>query len=399
MASYTASPINEHRGYDSNNYRYIDWYGWHSQPPLKATGSITFTRDSVDNATVKFTGTIGSQRYTGWSVTYGYPVTAALYVGSTRVAHYNIASTSQDGTNSISISGSFTLDNNNTDVTLHFYCNGGNHEGECSADNVKTPDSVVFKLPAGQLKYEPYKKPTISISTSQQISRFDTSRNISVAANTSGDDNTTTVSVNVNDRGYENTNIGNNSGTYSFVPNNKKVTNGKSYSVVARRVHNSNSSLSATSNKLTLYTYRTPIINQFKITPTSFSGTGNTTFSWNTNGRRWQTSLESNFKTYFKFATDNQWFESSNHNPNTGDTDNAISTISQLLSQSIINSHMSVQQRSNEVVSTTVQAKRVNVSSGVEVASSSISVTVQFKPKYRPDINTDVNSKPRFITI
>lgn len=240
---------------------------------------------------------------------------------------------------------------------------------------------------------DPYKTPTISISSSAKISKHDANRNVWVNKNTSGDDKPTTVKMYINNKSL-NTNLGNGEGNVTFMPSNFGVSEASNYKVYATRTHNSNTNLSAKSNELSLYTYRIPKIQSFSVSPVNFSGTGNATLKWSTNGRRWgDNEGEANFKTFIKFATDNKWFESSNHNPRQ-QTNNAMIEQSQALSKSIINIHLTTEQRSQEKVSTSLQVRRQNVSSGVVADSSSINVTIQFKPKYRPDTDTDETHTP-----
>lgn len=114
---------------------------------------------------------------------------------------------------------------------------------------------------------------------------------------------------------------------------------------------------------------------------------------WNTNARRWNTSPEEKqFLTYIKFATDNSWFASSNNNNTGPETSNTMTTQTQALSQSIINSHFTAAQRSNEYVNTAVYVRRQNPSSGINADSSACYILVQFYPKYSPSSMTYYNS-------
>lgn len=240
---------------------------------------------------------------------------------------------------------------------------------------------------------DPYKTPTISISSSTKISKHNENRSVWVNKNTSGDDKATTVKMFINSQSLS-TNLGNGEGNVNFTPSTYGVSDGANYKVYATRTHNSNTNLSAKSNELSLYTYRIPKIQSFSITPVNFSGTGNATLKWSTNGRRWSDSEgEANFKTYIKFATDNTWFESSNNNPGQ-QTNNTLLEQTQALSKSILDSHITAKDRSKDSISTSIQVRRKNESSGVVADSSSIAVTIQFKPKYRPDTDTNLSHNP-----
>lgn len=137
---------------------------------------------------------------------------------------------------------------------------------------------------------------------------------------------------------------------------------------------------------LSFYTYRTPILSNVSLSDTNFSGFGNVTLSWQTNQRRWNTNpTENPFQTYLKFGTDNVWFLGNNSNPVGPSTSNEISYQTQMITQNIINSHFSVEQRCQQEVDTTLQVRRNNPSSGVNTDSSTLNITVQFSPKYLPN--------------
>ena len=135
-------------------------------------------------------------------------------------------------------------------------------------------------------------------------------------------------------------------------------------------------------SKKTIYTYRTPKISSVSLSPTSFSGTGNSTLKWSTNGRRWGTSYESNFTTTYKFNTNGTVLNAGTNNPNTEDSTNTMSAQSMTLSKSIIDSSFTAAQRSQEKITTTVTMIRTNPTSGVTASSSSGNITIQFWPKY-----------------
>lgn len=131
-----------------------------------------------------------------------------------------------------------------------------------------------------------------------------------------------------------------------------------------------------------IYTYRTPKISGVSLSPSSFSGTGNSTLYWTTNGRRWTTANEADFTTSFKFNTNGTVINSSNSNPNTGDTTNTSSQQSQGITSTIINNSFTATQRSQEKITTTVTVTRKNPTSGKTASSTSGNITIQFWPKY-----------------
>lgn len=131
-----------------------------------------------------------------------------------------------------------------------------------------------------------------------------------------------------------------------------------------------------------IYTYRTPKISGVSLSPSSFSGTGNSTLYWTTNGRRWGTANESNFTTTFKFNTNGIIINSSNNDLNEGDTTNTSTEQSQTLSRSIINSSFTEEQRCKASITTTVTVIRTNPTSKKTASSSSSNITIQFWPKY-----------------
>lgn len=173
----------------------------------------------------------------------------------------------------------------------------------------------------------------------------------------------------------------------TFNPNSSKYSDGQQYKGAIRFDDGQNT---FETGKSSFYTYRTPKISGFNLTNINFSGNGNTQLSWSTNGRRWSTSNEANFKTYIRFGS-KSWFESSNNNPNTGDTNNALVNQAQNLSKDIIDKQFTTTERSQEKISTTIQMKRKNETSKVETLSSSKSITIQMFPKYAPSRMTFYN--------
>ena len=228
---------------------------------------------------------------------------------------------------------------------------------------------------------DPYKTPTISINDNGVIiSKHDTSRSIHIDANNSGDSAATTVKVWVNGN-EETTSLGNSSGNYNFTPSNKGVNSESSYNVYAKRIHNSNNNLVATSGTLTLYTYRIPAISSVSIANSIMSGNGSNTLTWYTNGRKWGTNLESNFKTYLSLNDGSSYIDT-NSNP-TGDQTNSKQTTN--ITNNIISQFYNATSRSRDTLDVKIKVKRTNPSSGKEATSGTVKLTIQYKPKYSPE--------------
>lgn len=398
MGSYTAEALNPVRMHYSSGVEYGD--GWHGYPGMYAGGSVTFTRNAVTDATVYFSGNISTTMYGGntgnW---YDYPITYKLFVGEVAQTQYsgtifNYASSNYDyNTHSVSISGFFTLDNNVTDVTIVFYCNYGNVEGGCDSG---TPSTTTFKLPAGELNYNPYTLPTIkSYDTITPIGTIDSSTwtaTYSIEAGTGANIKEVGIdlirNINGQDRVIQSHSFGTNTtrGTFT-IKTAQYVTDGLDYNtrLYVYDDHNPQGLVQGSEWKLTR-TYRTPIINTTTLSNTNFSGFGNVTLSWMTNARRWNLNPEElPFQTYIKFGTDNNWFLSTNSNPVGPNNSNETSLQTQTITKSIIDSHFSVDQRCQEVVNTNIQVRRNNPSSGVNADSNTIQISVQFAPKYKPN--------------
>lgn len=354
--------------------------GWHIGPPgMKAGGTITFTRYNRDDSKVYYEGNLSTTRVWG---SYGYPVTAWIFKGSNKVGD-RIVIASIGGTGSTKISGSFDLADNDTDITIHYYCNDENIEGNCTAhgddgSNHKSPDVVVFKMPAKSLPYEPYKKPTIGIS-GDDISIYNKSRNIWIDKNSSGDKNSTNVSININGHNHD-TDIGNSGKNYPFIPSDNGVSDASSYTVKATRTHSKKSDLSASASK-TLYTYRTPVMKDVSVQPNSFSGFGNSAVSWNTNPARWDLNKENYFKTYIKLGQGN-FRETEDQKPTGNNQNNLFTLCTQNITKDVINEMLTDKQRSQPSISTTLTMRRLNPSSNV-ASDVTKNINIQFAPKYR----------------
>lgn len=194
--------------------------------------------------------------------------------------------------------------------------------------------------------------------------------------------------VHLGDIGLSNTSKGTINSTFKI-----PYSDGQQYKVSIRFSDNHSEFETGTIN---IYTYRKPTISNVALSNSHFSGTGNGNLSWYTNGRRWSTSLENNFKTYIKF-NGKSWFEASNHNPNSDNT--ASSTQSQIITSTILQNQFSNTERSVNAISTSLSMKRVNPSSGEEAVSGSISLTIQYKPNYAPfDLKYTNNDTGRIIS-
>lgn len=244
-------------------------------------------------------------------------------------------------------------------------------DGTCDQNHSK---EVLGSLSLNDL----YQKPTISISSSTSITNYNSSRTISVAANTSGDNNATTVKVTVN--GYDhNTSIGNSAKDFSFKPSDNGVSEASSYKVKARRTHNSDSSLYADSNELTLYTYKLPDITSFSVSPSTISGNtkGSPQIKWSCNNRKW-TTMEKQFKTYYSTDNGSSWTDIGVDNPT---NDNAGNTAQSLtITKTFIDNILTQAQRSNDSATFKLMLMRKNESSGKTQSTSNVTVTVNYKP-------------------
>lgn len=170
--------------------------------------------------------------------------------------------------------------------------------------------------------------------------------------------------------------------TGSFTLGTDKFSDGQQYKGSIYFFDGNSSNNYFETGQKNIYTYRTPKIDSVSLSPSSFSGTGNSTLYWNTNGRRWSTANEANFITTFKFNKNGTVINSSNNSPNTGDTTNTSSEQSQTLSSSIINSSFTGAQRCEEKITTSVTVIRTNPTSGKTNSATSGNVTIQFWPKY-----------------
>ena len=122
---------------------------WHVRMPvLVAGGSVTFTRNSEQDLTVYFSGTITNSLYNG---SYGFSVGWYLSGPSGIIASGNVTNKSASG--SAILDGSFQAESIGS-VTLHYTCSqtGGCQQG--------TPDVIVGSFDLSSLPYNPDVPPT-----------------------------------------------------------------------------------------------------------------------------------------------------------------------------------------------------------------------------------------------
>lgn len=233
------------------------------------------------------------------------------------------------------------------------------------------------------IKIELYKEPTITISNNPngEITKYNVDRKVTIGKNTSIDTSPTTVKVKVKNKDYT-TNFGNNGGQFTFKPSDANVSDAEEYTVTATRTHNKKSSLKKSAS-VTLKTYTTPRIKDISLDSEYFSGTGNGVVRWKTNGRMWTKSLEDNFITYYQF--DNKgWKDTNKNGPNPSDGGNKTTYTDKHLdiTTDVINDNYTLNEQCVDKISTTLQLKRVNPTSGVEAVTGTKNIEIQFTPKY-----------------
>lgn len=375
--------------------RYVSNVQIHAGPTMNFTGTVSITRNSESDASV--TVSVSGNVYMPYGGSYGeaysgHGLSASFNSTDNSQIHGNVENVYNGKPFNVSFSTSWTSGNGK----VYINCRFGSKGSSALYCDKGWADTLLASIPISELPYNPYRQPTIGCSTSYIISRYDTRREMWIDGNASGDNTDTDTWVIVNGN-RENWDIGNSGGTYGFYPNQKGVSDGSSYSFQAYRQHTRRRDWTA-STSITLYTYRTPLISSFSLNNLNFSGTGNTTLTWQTNAKRWNNYIgnytgEKNFITYLKFNTDNVWFQSSNNNP-TQSENNALVNETQTLNKTIIDKHFSVAQRSQDKVDTVISIKRNNPSSGVDSTVLQQNISVQFRPKYRPDNDTNINNPP-----
>ena len=290
MADYTSNAINAYDALDRKGNLYGGWKGWHAQSPIIiASGSVKFERKTEDDELVYITGTVGTYIPSKANGDYRYPILIKIFVGSSE----KLSGTLNKNQNNVKINPpSFKIDtkvslNNNTDdITIHYYCcagSGGNEIPACTSQHKHT-DEIVFKLPAGTLKYLPYTKPAIKISSeSTKISRYDGSATIKW--NESKGSHSTTY-LDINGRRV-NQNSGDNAGSFTFSPKTYGVSQGSSYNVTVYR-NGPYGGGTTVSDSQTLYTYTEPTLSNLTREIPIINANQSEKFAWNTNVPNWK---------------------------------------------------------------------------------------------------------------
>ena len=376
---------------------------WHTRHPMTwVTANCTVSLDPNNYNRVYISGSVDFRLFTnaegGYNESYGVPpytgnargMSAEVEVQGRNVLENSTYSLSRTSWKSVSLNCG-PVDFTSGTIRIRLWCSWYKYH-DC--DGTSNPGYTILEFNWNEL--DRYKYPTIGCGTSYIISRYDTRREMWVDGNASGDNTDTDTWVNINGN-RENWDIGNSGGTYGFYPNQKNVSDGSSYSFQAYRQHTQRRDWTV-STSITLYTYRTPRIDSFDLSNINFSGNGNTTLLWQTNGKRWGNNIgnydgEKDFKTLLKFNSDNVWFESLNNQP-AQVIDNGLYNQTQTLNKNIIDSHFNIDQRSKEKINTVLSIKRNNPSSNVDSGTLSKNISVQFWPKYRPDNDTNINNPP-----
>ena len=199
---------------------------WHKGPTMQVSGSATFYRNSASDKYVHYEVEITSTLIvTSSSSSYGYPVTAAVifggnrdeisnsYNGTTYYGHKSSGGTSygEDGnTGEVTIassggsgtkrfSGSVECTDNNTNLDVIIWCNGGGYHG-CDSGTWGFPNVIVGSMSTNDIThYNPHSNPTISLNTSSWISKAGASRSINYSYTTDG--HSAIIYYNINNSG------------------------------------------------------------------------------------------------------------------------------------------------------------------------------------------------------
>ena len=293
MADYTSNAINAYDALDSKGNLYGGWKGWHAQSPIIiASGSVKFERKTEDDELVYITGTVGTyipSKAVSDGGRYAYPILIKIFVGNSEKFSGTLNKNSNHveiNPPSFKINTKVSLNNNKDDITIHYYCcagSGGNEIPTCTSQHKHT-DEIVFKLPAGTLKYLPYTKPAIKISSeSTKISRYDGSATIKW--NESKGSHSTTY-LDINGRRV-NQNSGDNAGSFTFSPKTYGVSQGSSYNVTVYR-NGPYGGGTTVSDSQTLYTYTEPTLSNLTREIPIINANQFEKFAWNTNVPNWK---------------------------------------------------------------------------------------------------------------
>lgn len=379
------------------------WHEMHNNTPgytgLQCSGSVTFTRNNGDKV-VSVTGSI-TNKIVGVDGSYEYRIPIGVVVNGTfKNVEYNaydkvnihtqsapIKQNNTSGAPGSTTSINISFDNYDSTGVMHLCLYCGQYGG-CSVGY--TGWTEVASIDISKIPY--YTAPTYDIKSITQIGIVnETNYNVNYKI----EDGTNSIawtniklynSNNQHIKSYDlqTTDKGSSINKQFKLYTNDGFTDGTQYKG-SIRFYDSYSEYET--KTLNLYTYKTPTISDLSLSTYDFSGFGGVDLYWNTNGRRWQTSLEQDFKTYIEIPIMNKILESTNNNPNNPGTNGTPSSKqTQILTQSQIMDNISTEKLSTtEVFNTTIRMSRKNISSGVIAYTDKKNITIQIKPKYKPN--------------
>ena len=162
---------------------------WHKGPTMVVDGEATFSRSSASDSNVSYYVKIKTIRKSG---SYGYPVTACVIFGGgrTKIAdtysgttyygytsyggssygdkgnsgEVTIASTGGTSADYVIFSGSVQCTDNNTNLDVLIWCNGGGTH-DCDSGTWGHPNIIVGSMNTNDIThYNPHQQPSISLS-------------------------------------------------------------------------------------------------------------------------------------------------------------------------------------------------------------------------------------------
>lgn len=356
---------------------------WHKGPTMSATGTMTASRTTGN----LIEGTISNANSYRANGSYGYPVkiVIASSAGGT-IKINNIKTNSYNspiGGTWSNLSFSFSVDcGKATTISVQYVCQ---QPGGCT--------QTTYGLKNNTLSFnEAYTAPDYSINSITQIGIVNVSDytvNYKIKNGTNNIAWTNIKLYNTNNQEIHSYNLNSTDKGDSLSKKFKLLidngfTDGTQYKGSIR--FNDSHSTYETGTK-NLYTYKTPTISGLTLDTYNFSGFGGVKLTWNTNGRRWSTTLEKDFKTYIEIPILTRILDSSNNNPNDPGTNGTpVSQQSQTLTQKDIMDNISAEKVSTtEVFNTTIRLSRKNESSNVIAYTETKNITIQIKPKYKPE--------------
>lgn len=183
---------------------------WHKGPTMTVSGTATFSRSSASDKNVSYDITISSTIYGG---SYGYPVTACVVFGGNRIqisnsysgtTYYGNASSGgtsygnsgvvgevpvarSGGEGTKTFQGSVECTDNNTNIDVVIWCNGGGTH-DCDSETWGHPNIIVGSTNTDYLThYNPHSNPEIEVGDAGQVwSRRERDRNVSYRYKTDG---------------------------------------------------------------------------------------------------------------------------------------------------------------------------------------------------------------------